>query len=924
MKDEFPEFLPVATNKPANSGAINRLTNSVVVAFWCFNAAYLLAFSLIGGPLLLQELLDAVIAGAAPAHHIAVVLLAMLLPVVCLVVAAAIRLSDDPVRLGEFLVGVELPLAVLLIGRSVWAHELTATSIAFYFSLAAIALCQGYLLVRRHIDGMPVYQSTSVATAGISALVAIGGVYFSITALAIMSPVIFGLLYWGGATVLFSLQALILMPPAVLALPVGALMIGVGLWGIWLAAYAPYSFVSQWVWRMRLAGNGAPLAVSLVIFCAFVATFAALHQRAKPTAITLLSTTASSAAEQRNLLQSQESIRTDLLDSYLSPVRFLPDHLGMRSRSATMRWRASALKFLLPTLVYQGDSHRHHRQAQQSYETFFDAPIQRAEREPILEAIKQRWSPGRDAFASLLEIGQQTVHADRQDISITTNNGVATVTVQETLYNHTSRSLETLMYFSLPDEAAITGLWLSDTATQPLKFPFAVAPRGVAQQVYREQVRRSVDPALLERIAPGRYRLRVFPLLPKAPMYVRMTYKTIAGTDGRWLLPRSLEQRNVYYSEKTIRTVNGRRLTVADPAVWIPPQVADAEAPAELPASPATQLRFNFNGEHYRAFNLTNAAPPLSSIRMAVLIDGSYSMGAHQSALRKTINALPAADIFFCQSACSTMSVSATEPNAALIDDQVFFGNSQPLEQLQAFSKPGLSDRYDAVLLLSDGGSYELATDQHATHPQVPMWLIETGHQSHALPDALIDTLKNSGGGIASSVSQALITQGLMPPMNEAMTAYSGEVAFVTDRHVWLKRPVKPTDTHNQDLAPIAMALAIQAATRQPQTTDSLDQWHALAIEHGIVTDYSSMLVLVNNQQRERLKELSEGEDRFEREVESGNGLVPVQAVPEPHEWALLLIGLLLLLHTARERGWSPHMLLLLVRQSGKRIHATA
>lgn len=913
MKDEFPELkLPVATTAPTSDRIRARLINSVVVAFWWFNAAYVLGFSLIGGPLLLQELFNAVSTGTAPSHHLMVVVMAMLLPIVCLLVVNATDLKADPYRLGEFLVGVELPLAALLLGRSIWAHELTATSVALYCGLAIVAMCQGYLLVRRHIDGMPVYQPTSIATACISALTAVGGTYISVTALVVVAPVVFALLYWGGAVILFSVMALFTMPPAVLALPVGALMIGFGLWGGWLAVYAPYSFVAQWVWRMRLAGSAAPLAVSLIIFGTFIAVFAALHQRAQPAALALLNTGTSSASEQREQLQLQETFRTDLLNSYLSPIRYLPDHLGMRSHSQAMRWRADIIRFLLPTLVYQGNSHVHHRQAQMHYEAFFDAPIQRAERASILNAIKQRWSPGRDSFASLLEIGQQTVHADRQDISITAVNGVATVTVQETLFNQTNRSLETLMYFSLPDEAVITGLWLSDTATQPLKFPFAVAPRGAAQQVYREQVRRSVDPALLERIAPGRYRLRVFPLLPKEPMYVRMTYRTIADDDGHWFLPQSLEQRNIYYSDKTIRTVNGQSVSVNDASVWMPQQAAATEI---FDATPATHLAFNFNGEHYRAVDVAATTLPAPLPRMALLIDGSYSMGAHQFALNNTIAALPAADMFFCQSACSTVPVGSGAP----LDGQVFFGNSQPLEQLEAFSALSQTNAYDMILMLSDGGSYELATDQTALHPEVPVWLIETGHQSHALPDALIDTLKNSGGGIAVSITQAMAAQGLANSTERATD--NSQIAFVTTRHAWLKRPAKPDDPHNEQLAPIATALAIQAATRQPQTTDSLDHWHALAIKHGIVTDYSSMIVLVNNQQRERLKELGDGEYRFEREVESGNGLVPVQAVPEPHEWALLLIGLLLLLYTARERGWSLRQLaLLLPGQSGTRM----
>ncbi|MEM6520031.1 MAG: PEP-CTERM sorting domain-containing protein, partial [Cyanobacteria bacterium P01_D01_bin.71] len=77
-----------------------------------------------------------------------------------------------------------------------------------------------------------------------------------------------------------------------------------------------------------------------------------------------------------------------------------------------------------------------------------------------------------------------------------------------------------------------------------------------------------------------------------------------------------------------------------------------------------------------------------------------------------------------------------------------------------------------------------------------------------------------------------------------------------------------------------------------------LDQLHAIAKRTEIVTPYSSMLVLVNDRQREALKAAENDPDRFEREVEDGEDILtnpgdPLNAsVPEPGTpLAILFIG---------------------------------
>jgi hypothetical protein len=79
-------------------------------------------------------------------------------------------------------------------------------------------------------------------------------------------------------------------------------------------------------------------------------------------------------------------------------------------------------------------------------------------------------------------------------------------------------------------------------------------------------------------------------------------------------------------------------------------------------------------------------------------------------------------------------------------------------------------------------------------------------------------------------------------------------------------------------------------------------------VEQGIVTPYSSMIVLVNERQEKLLDEMEERGDRFEREYEAVGETVPesafaVTGVPEPEEWLLLAVAAGMLVWYAWGRG---------------------
>jgi len=154
----------------------------------------------------------------------------------------------------------------------------------------------------------------------------------------------------------------------------------------------------------------------------------------------------------------------------------------------------------------------------------------------------------------------------------------------EVYQNQTWERQEVVYYFNLPESAVITGLWLGNSDDRDERFAYRVAPRGAAQAVYRNEVRRRVDPALVEQIGPRQYRLRIFPVGPRRriwdggpeesaveegpPLHMWLTYRVMADGDA-WPLPQLAEKRGVYWDGSSIREVNGEPMGIGEEA-WLP------------------------------------------------------------------------------------------------------------------------------------------------------------------------------------------------------------------------------------------------------------------------------------------------------------------------------------------------------------------
>jgi putative PEP-CTERM system integral membrane protein len=662
-------------------------------------------------------------------------------------------------------------------------------------------------------------------------------------------------------------------------------------------------------------------------------------------AFALLENPPGSPAEARALLDRQEAIRAGLLNAYLAPARYVSAVGEVRHVSAmyeeafdmsperamdVQRLYESVARPVLyapvnrPEPGVRADNRalvQEPLEAAKLYETFFDQPILEGEREAVVRAARSTWSI-EQAQTAWRAIDDREVHLARQAVTVTEQGDWAEIELYEVYQNRTSERQEVVYYFSLPESAVITGVWLGNSPDREARFSFRVSPRGAAQALYRNEVQRRQDPALVEQIGPRQYRLRVFPVPPRGwrrdevagrsfieeapPLHMWLTWRVLAH-ENAWPLPRLAERRNVYWDDTSLRLANGEPMPV-DPDAWLP-----ASLPGSAPIMPvAHQVKFP-NGE-------TVVVRPLSSgdlpglpddLRLAVVLDRSRSMAGSAGDVRAALDRLEAAmanpgavDVYLTASryrgeAPGRIGLAALDPETIL-----YFGGQNAAELLTQFEALRADEAYDAVLVLTDGSGYELGAGEFpVTPPDAPVWLVHLGGD---LPlgydDATLDAIQTSGGGVAVGIDEALTR--LAVAMEAGRNTPSVDII---DGYVWsitsteaagLRGEVVTHPATDPFAALAARRLILEVLHRNRAALDDvavLDYLDELAVEYGVVTPFSSMIVLVDERQQSLLDQLESRRDRFQREVEEVGETVPqnpfsVTGVPEPEEWLLLAL----------------------------------
>jgi putative PEP-CTERM system integral membrane protein len=863
------------------------------IFFWMFNASLLLVVYVGLLPFLGIGLIGDAANGQVPFNFLVPFLGLVGVPTACTIVGFKTKQKIASFSLFQLFYTVEAPLLVICWLRFFMLRDLTPGSsfllVTAWISTIAIA----HWLFKGRI---PEAKTNLWHLIGLSLFLILSAYCVAIVLFYVPPFLLFVATYFP----ILAVYSIILFPLTLLMVGLGTMPFGM----LWVA-------VQSWRENMRDAiahyGSSKVTAGVMAVTIAWLVGFIALQQQPQNQAFELLKNPPQNEGDRQALLQKTNVIRDGLLNAYLSAYRyprvedqsiFQAYHQELQFPEKTAQAIQAAYNFLTHPFQYGGTA-QDRVKAEKLYAEFFDTPIIRGESTSIQRAVSSTFNRG-EAKAGLLDVNQQRVRIAEQEVTIKSQGDWAEVELYEVYENQTFNQEEILYFFSLPESAVVTGVWLGNTANRADSFPFQVSTRGAAQQVYNQEVNRRVDPALLEQVGPQNYRLRAFPIPPigNGKMHLWMTYKVMKQDTG-WIMPKLNERRNVYWTGSTQRKLNGK--TVSGNDQWLPTSI-----PADK-AQPAAHQFTLPSGGNILAKPFVNGYTLPTNKRIALVLDGSYSMNAHRSEVEKTFQWLQAqilpknqVDLYLT----ANDAAQATQlPGIKTFDASkaTFYGLLEPRQMLEQFQTLRKDTQYDAVLLVTDPGSYELTKDsQTILSMPAPLWLLHLGGLQPAYDDATLEAIQSSGGSISTQVQEIMQRIGTLPSLGANTSLLS-----VVDHYAWyLSQAPDATAKTDPAFAPIAARQWVTQVSQfiKPDQIQELDAIHVLAKRYKLVTPYSSMIVLVNEQQKQDLKRAEEGSDRFNREVEdqqlpqpTSPGFGEISSVPEPQEWLLLGIGMLLL-----------------------------
>ena len=141
-------------------------------------------------------------------------------------------------------------------------------------------------------------------------------------------------------------------------------------------------------------------------------------------------------------------------------------------------------------------------------------------------------TPAQAAGVLVPRDGRAPVRVRSQRVSARLEDGLARTTVRQTFVSPHRGALEAIYVFPVPEGAALVDVAM-EVGGQRLEG--LVVERKKARRVYNEIVRGRRDPALVEQIGRGTFRLSVFPVLPDVETVVELTWIEHANlADGRY------------------------------------------------------------------------------------------------------------------------------------------------------------------------------------------------------------------------------------------------------------------------------------------------------------------------------------------------------------------------------------------------------
>lgn len=410
----------------------------------------------------------------------------------------------------------------------------------------------------------------------------------------------------------------------------------------------------------------------------------------------------------------------------------------------------------------------------------------------------------------------------------------------------------------------------------------AFARTGQARRAYEEiAIRQRKDPALLTRIGPGRYELRVFPVLARGRARVRIGFTTPMPVDSRHAylkLPR-ITQRNFELSldhavrivsqdgDEVARTLTSRELM--QPAARTFRFSRDTTRPAYARTKSGLFVQ-----------NLARAPSLQRPQQIVIVVDGSRSAHEIQSHVDDLLGSWPVETpcrIVFAGAAVEQKQGRCGNPDVAhWLRTRVHAGAVDPTPALRA----ALEAPSDAAIFWLHGCQhYDLSTVPLGIEERRTVTTLAIDEGSNVVHEALADTLDVR----------------VAPRLGDL----GDDLKRLAQPTQFLRRRIRrlPPDS----AAPVGAAAhpelaRVWAAQRVASLVAEGDHTGAtqLAVSYRLVTEVSAAVVLEREEQYEEHGLDPEAESSVEPTE------IPNSPVPEPGTWLLLGFGAALLIRRSR------------------------
>ncbi|MEI6222102.1 MAG: TIGR02921 family PEP-CTERM protein [bacterium] len=644
--------------------------------------------------------------------------------------------------------------------------------------------------------------------------------------------------------------------------------------------------------------------------------------------------TAKSFEEQQLLLadamKNEKALKESLTESYLARYRYL-----FEKKNDAYYWNNGSaqvvhlytnafginnplilsildvpLNFLAAPFVFDGSFYTEADNAAKVYAEVFGTDIKIAELKKINQAKATVDEKEYISQATQSDENSKNVHVDKKTItaSAVDNSPFYKVTIEEEYENKSEQQQEVYYEFSLPYEAAVTGLWLGPE----LEYQGILAPKGAAQKTYEQQVNMRRDPALLEQIGPRQYKLRVFPIPVTVPtagqniwntteedifkgrkQRVKFEYIVAQSKDGI-ALPAYSHQRNVYSDGATqlVSTIDGDTKKANEFGTFLAPTKEKLNTlwcnNKILTATEGSRSIIGF--PHNKYFNNSSANCSLeeakdliyipSTKNIAILLDYSYpNKGNEWEKILKPLTENP--DLvkknniqlyFFTTSLSKPMQVTAENiKNLPSLMPSYFFGKSNitaALKKIDSFKS------YSDIIVISAGKSKTLEEDISSI-ATTPIHLVYPDGMLPAYSDEMTTMFLKKGNTVDSTLKEALVSisfvtyssyysqavKTLTAQLPPSTTGISQNLAllFVTNQATWwlYEKPL-PNNVSDESAKLLLHQLYYAAMPVSSNNTMALDSLYAIARKGEFVSPLASYIALVNQQQMNLLKLESE------------------------------------------------------------------